>query len=80
MREVVETLVLDSKEDRGEDLELRVAEGEEPCESRSREPFSGSSRRSFSSSCCRGDIVVAGSGLRAVGDFQRSRKKDVVAD
>lgn len=71
-RDVVETLVVESKEHRREDVESR---GSKACESRSKEPFSESSRRS----CSRGDMVAVGNGLR-LDDFHGSRKKDVVAD
>ena len=71
--EVVETLVVESKEDRGEDIELRACD-EELGELRRREPFSESSRRS----CSRGDIVAVGRVLR-YGDLQGSRN-EVVAD
>ena len=75
-REVVETLVVESREDRGEVIELRAAEWEE--EARRREPCSSSLRRS----CSLGDIVATGSCLRVDGDFHGFRKKDIdsVAD
>lgn len=72
-RDVVETLVVESKEERCEDSELRAAA---TGESRSREPCSESSRRS----CSRGDIVAVGSGLRVDEELQGSRKKDAVAN
>jgi len=75
MREVVETLVSESKEDRGKDIESRACDGE-PGASRRRDPFSELLRRS----CSRGDMVAVGSSLRVEEDLQRSWKMDVVAD
>lgn len=71
--EVVETLVVESKEERGEEMELRPGD-EVLGEPRRREPFSDSSRRS----CSLGDMVAVGKVLR-YEDLHGSRK-DVVAD